>query len=277
VNKRCATTYSQTLDLPRLATRPSWSILSSHRHACNLLADDGTLVALVSEVHGNGPFHLVVPQARFETIAPATTVKWRAGQIELPHLTIDLHTARPWHPQLPHLTNPVTKAPLSPYKTVAIMRSPLYRGSAVVTNRAQQGIHGLRQGIAQGDDELLRQGVTALAGLGPGLTPAGDDFLIGLLVALTLGSSGERKLEEYRATIATAAAQATTQLSATWLRHAAQGHFGEQWHKLVHALNRGLGPQIGQRVTTILKTGATSGADAFCGFLVGLEAVSIEK
>jgi uncharacterized protein YukE len=101
--------------------------------------------------------------------------------------------------------------------------------------------------------------------------------LIGLLVALTLGSSGERKLEEYRATIATAAAQATTQLSATWLRHAAQGHFGEQWHKLVHALNRGLGPQIGQRVTTILKTGATSGADAFCGFLVGLEAVSIEK
>ncbi len=266
-----ATSCSATLNLPQLAVSSSWSILSHHHHACNLLADDGTLVALVSEAPGNGPFHIVAPQARFDGLAPRQSIKWRARQIELAHFAVDLQMVQRWNPQLPPLHPPITSAQLTPYRALATMRSTLYSGSPSVTTRAQQGIQRLCQGVMQADNEMLQQGTIALAGLGPGLTPAGDDFLVGFLMALTKEGNGQEKLSRACRLIANYAAATTTQLSARWLECAGEGHFGEEWHQLVRAINSGIDGQIAQAMTRILNTGATSGADALCGFFVGLD------
>jgi hypothetical protein len=65
-----------------------------------------------------------------------------------------------------------------------------------------------------------------LAGRGSGLTPAGDDLLIGFVAGLRL--LHDRADEAHR--IATSAAQLTTALSATLLRHAALGDLPEPAH-----------------------------------------------
>jgi hypothetical protein len=71
--------------------------------------------------------------------------------------------------------------------------------------------------------------VRALAGLGPGLTPAGDDVLAGYVAGLVL-LHGQRK----RATrIAEEAAVRTNSLSATLLHHAALGEVPEPVHILL--------------------------------------------
>lgn len=71
--------------------------------------------------------------------------------------------------------------------------------------------------------------VRALAGLGPGLTPSGDDELAGCVAGLVL-LHGLRK----RATrIAEEAAARTNSLSATLLRHAALGEVPEPVHILL--------------------------------------------
>ncbi|HET7421665.1 MAG TPA: DUF2877 domain-containing protein [Candidatus Dormibacteraeota bacterium] len=71
--------------------------------------------------------------------------------------------------------------------------------------------------------------VLALAGLGPGLTPAGDDVLAGYAAGLVL-LHGQRKRAEQ---IANQAAARTNSLSATLLRHAAQGEVPEVVHILL--------------------------------------------
>lgn len=266
-----ATAFSTTLPLPQLAAQPSWSILSSHHHACNLLAGDGTIIALVDEMHGNGPFHIVVPHARFDRSALDAFVRWQEGQITLADRTIDLRMARPWNPRPPFLLRLPTQVQLKPYRVQVTLRSSLYSGPTAITTRAQQGIVYMRQGVLKSDTQLLHQGVEALAGLGPGLTPAGDDFLLGFMVALSVNRNNPPGLHQQRALIAQSAAKATTPLSATWLHHAGQGHVGMRWHELVHALNNETEVQIGQTIKSIINTGATSGADALCGFLVGIE------
>ena len=269
-----AVSYSTTLPLPRLAGRTDWSILSHHHHACNLLADDGTLVALVSEAHGNGPFHIVVPGARFDTITTASPVAWSDLQIHIGHCTIDLRTTHLWHPRLAEVTalepTDFLLAHLSPLQSA----SPLYTGLPALVARAQRGMHRLQSGLIQHNEQFIAEGTKQLAGLGPGLTPAGDDFLVGLLAALTAWPARWPATAAIRQQIATCARPHTTRLSGTWLAQAGVGHFGEAWHQLVATLNAGVSTTTVETLTAMAMTGATSGIDALCGFHFGLQFVA---
>ena len=76
-------------------------------------------------------------------------------------------------------------------------------------------------------DPRFEAGVPTLAGVGPGLTPFGDDVLTGYV-------AGQALLGEQDASaIAELAARRTTALSATLLRHAATGELAEPAHALV--------------------------------------------
>jgi hypothetical protein len=68
-----------------------------------------------------------------------------------------------------------------------------------------------------------------LAGRGPGLTPMGDDLLVGYVAGLVLfhGRSDDAR------SLAEAASPRTTALSATLLRHAARGELPEPAHRLL--------------------------------------------
>jgi Protein of unknown function (DUF2877) len=66
----------------------------------------------------------------------------------------------------------------------------------------------------------------ALAGRGPGLTPLGDDILVGYIAAASLGGKDASELAER-------AARRTTALSGTLIRLAAHGHLPEVVHRLL--------------------------------------------
>jgi hypothetical protein len=72
----------------------------------------------------------------------------------------------------------------------------------------------------------LRPDTVSLAGRGPGLTPAGDDVLVGYAAGLTLFHD---RIDEAEA-IARRAGRLTTHLSATLLEHAARGELPEPAH-----------------------------------------------
>ncbi len=103
--------------------------------------------------------------------------------------------------------------------------------------------------------------VSQLAGLGSGLTPAGDDYLVGVMAALWL-----LQRPEVPPQIAAIAVPKTTTLSAAFLQAAGQGYFSEAWHGLVHALDSGDRAATGGAVQRIADFGASSGRDALAGF-----------
>jgi hypothetical protein len=110
-----------------------------------------------------------------------------------------------------------------------------------------------------------------LAGRGAGLTPAGDDFIVGALLAVWAGllpspsGRGVGGEGELCAPIASAVAPRTTTLSGAYLHAAARGECTEQWHNLFNAIVQHKNPRL--ELEALLAIGHTSGADALAGFI----------
>ena len=105
-----------------------------------------------------------------------------------------------------------------------------------------------------------------LAGLGIGLTPSGDDFILGAILATWFFHPPDiaKVLAEE---IADSTAPLTTSLSAAWLRSAGRGEAGILWHEFFDALIAGDAIGIRSQIDKILSVGETSGADALSGYL----------
>jgi hypothetical protein len=122
--------------------------------------------------------------------------------------------------------------------------------------------------LARHDRAAAAKSAHDLIGLGPGVTPSGDDLLVGLEAAL-------HALADPRAGFLAAALtdidERTTVVAATLLRRAAQGEFAERIHRLLAAL---LGPDdraIPGAIERAVAWGATSGTDCLVGVLAGLD------
>jgi len=80
------------------------------------------------------------------------------------------------------------------------------------------------------DEADIATAVTRLVGAGPGLTPSGDDVLVGLLAALLRGGGSSPHSASVASWVSAAVvnnARRTTDISRHYLRLAARGHFGE--------------------------------------------------
>jgi hypothetical protein len=132
--------------------------------------------------------------------------------------------------------------------------------------RSRRGASELASGLRMGSVERSVAGAKKLAGLGGGLTPAGDDFIVGVLLAMWAGLCGEGR-EQLGAAIAEAAAPATTLLSAAYLRSAARGECIIHWHSLFAALLRSEVNATRDAIQSLVSIGHTSGADALAGFV----------
>jgi hypothetical protein len=108
--------------------------------------------------------------------------------------------------------------------------------------------------------------------LGGGLTPAGDDFLLGALYALWVARPSEQATALGEVIVASAIPR-TSRLSAAWLEAAARGEAGQPWHTLVGALASDDSQVIDRAAHGILGVGHTSGADALAGFVLVLSAL----
>ncbi len=123
---------------------------------------------------------------------------------------------------------------------------------------------------ARRDTATAATAATSMVGLGPGLTPSGDDILAGTLAALRL-LGGDGPLTDALATAAlTNARSRTTTLAAALLGCAAHGQVSLQVADVLRGLT---GEQpLAPAVARLLSVGHTSGADLAHGLLVGARA-----
>jgi hypothetical protein len=112
--------------------------------------------------------------------------------------------------------------------------------------------------------------VRGLVGLGAGLTPSGDDFLVGSLAVLdAIGQYGPR--EKLVQAVALIPPGLTSDLSLCLLRTAAAGHVGEMTHRLVSSVTTG---EVDAAIATAATIGHSSGWDLLAGILTTLMTVS---
>jgi hypothetical protein len=127
----------------------------------------------------------------------------------------------------------------------------------------------LRGAVRRADLDAALRTATRLIGLGPGLTPAGDDVMAGTIAGLVL--LGHPSAERFAAGVYALAAGRTTELSRALLRHAACGRVSAEYAAVLHALvgERPLAPAV----AGLLSTGATSGRAMALGLCTAIDLV----
>lgn len=250
-------------------------VLHVFDRACNLIDSRGDVLSIVTPSIGNGPFSIVVPIDRDFSSLVTVDSKTEVGNwgLEIGTIRIDLRHAQVWQPRPrwaeARRANVIPSDPRERGISITKRTESLFNEVTSFQNVAND----LGIAIANNDLETCRRIARQLAGLGIGLTPSGDDFLIGTMYAVWLSRPAAEATLLTQA-MADEAAPLTTSLSAAWLRAASRGEANVSWHALIDALidrdRRGWSAASDR----ILDTGYTSGADALSGFFSAARAMT---
>jgi hypothetical protein len=261
-----------------------------------LETDAGDVVVIMTGEAALGPLSIQVEdrERHLATVAPGMQVRWSRGAITMAGFAVRFDGTLAWeaHPQWEELRDAFMNAPdLLAWLQGAVLRAAPAGSFADFLGEQPDGaatrlldaarprafsfvaslasaVNG--NGPAGLDD--VRRTAAALAGLGSGFTPAGDDYMMGAMHSMwTLLSP---PLAGWVSTaVAETASPRTTTASAAYLRAAASGSAGEGWHELIRALRQGGAATAEAAVDNLAKVGHTSGADALAGFAQTLEAI----
>ncbi|MED4582882.1 DUF2877 domain-containing protein [Brevibacillus choshinensis] len=110
-----------------------------------------------------------------------------------------------------------------------------------------------------------------IVGLGPGLTPSGDDFLTGLFSVYHMPNIPRCLPHSFFAEIVLASAQRTNEISFMMLKKAAIGHVRESIVLLLQSIISGTTEEVVLSLGHVLNIGSSSGTDMALGLLSGLE------
>jgi hypothetical protein len=278
----------------------TWRVLGVFDQACNLATPAGDVVALVLPDVGDGPLNVVldtvdasgteIQPGAFRTLEPGMAANLDGGALRIGDLAIALAHAEAWEPcpdwqsLRVHRTYVAGRLPLvwsharrhAPQGSlVSLVRCrgdsgpPLREEAALPRAQATAAVarnaaETLRTGWELADTGLSQAAAGQLAGLGGGLTPAGDDFLAGVMLWAWLAHPSPA---DFCRSLSACAAPRTTTLAAAFLRAAARGECGVAWHHLLVVLAGGREDRLETAVEGVVARGHTSGADTLAGFL----------
>ena len=128
---------------------------------------------------------------------------------------------------------------------------------------AQPALEALDRWLA---GNALGNDAAQLIGLGPGLTPSGDDYLGGVLVALRWLGRGAQADSLWR-WLEPRLAERTSAISAAHLAAAASGQVHEALHEVLENLSAWQAPDLHPGLAKLDALGHTSGWDALAGIV----------
>ncbi len=245
----------------------SGTVDSVFRQAVNIRTDNGAWFCLLTADLPNAPWsvRVAVPDGfSFQDyVGAARRMACRGGILRVhgAAIAIDLRPSTVWKVALAQLR--------------ADLARPEVRRAWRVARRGLGCSPGVRFPVA-GARRMTRIAHTAreLIGVGPGLTPAGDDFLVGLLGGLwsACGDAPDRRV--FLADVArdiVSVARRTVAVSHAFLVAAAEGLVAQPLVDLAAAISAGSGTDsVRPKLHRITEMGATSGRCAGLGLLAGM-------
>lgn len=261
-------------------------------HACNLAMDDGALVTVLAEntgrvAHG---IRLACELPRYRGLRAGTPVHLDAERLVFSAVPCEviLPAAAVWTPDLRIGLCDRNGAS----REAALFACNLLSGAAaqsaseclatvlrsdhpptLIGTRLCAALRQLAPATRARDSAVALGALAQLIGLGPGLTPAGDDFIIGWLAGLTLAATTSEQQAFLHAVCAEIRGlrSATTSVSSQHLDDACALMFSERLSDLGVAIATGAPALVvAARVAAQLGVGATSGADAAAGLMFAL-------
>jgi hypothetical protein len=249
--------------------------------ACNVACGE-LLMTIGTRAVGDGPTTVLLasnPGDLRDRFAEGERIDARQGRIRSARIELELANARVWRPaeRGPLVSDMLLEARLHDVSVQLDARRAAQPN--VLDREARDVAKALAAACATLDIAAARAHVDRLIGWGEGLTPAGDDFIVGLLAGLDTLVRCDAARAAFRDALAThsaASTQRTTTIAAHALRLAAAGAWSARIDRLLAAIccSSERGRDIEAALHELLALGATSGADTACGIVAALHAWS---
>lgn len=266
------------------------AVHSSYLHTVNLEVE-GELFSLQSAHLTKTPLALTVDDdtwliGGFQRGQP---VQIHDGLLEIGALTLSMRSATAWNPSFRartrtagqsgrFLAGAIKQVLLNTEKDSAFLdvvhpeRARTATGMIDAREVAAAGMRGFWHSMKTGELENAAASAAQLTGLGSGLTPAGDDFNVGILAHLCdlecapeHDSQNRCRAEALREALAKqihTRLDQTSDLSAAFLNRACDGEFSEMLHMLYAASSA---EEAANAAWGIEGVGHSSGVDTLCG------------
>ena len=277
-------------------------IHSIFHHACNVSLDSEVLLTLVSSEKGNlshGIRLRTPPKFTFlHQFRVGQPVACRGGILRVSgsDLSADLRTASLWHIDLKGLRVDLYQrdtaqawavawlelgkhrhqnglsamiAPISPSRQNSVPSL----GIRALAGRAVESVPALMDATRNFQVDNVITAIKPLIGLGPGLTPSGDDFIVGYLAGLWSAGGSDPSRLRFLSSVGTWLSQAaagTNAISRTYIKSAVNGNLSEPIATLAQRIGQAKSVDNVRAATrTALQVGSTSGTDGVLGLLLG--------
>ena len=255
--------------------------------------DDLTLYISFENFRGPLTLNLTGDSVLLDQVKSGNPVKVKKSGILFPNLGLKilLDGAETWS----HNTNPITNIPDQDQLKSVVGQAKKILGNESLFPLLEMVISGdpaplpdhpgliekvihvldeMRDGsLGQSKTTDLLNAITGLIGAGPGLTPLGDDIILGILLAFNYRKESifpEISLEDLNQMILDAAREKTTNLSFSLLTCAVEGSADERTLKILDRLITG--EEIrDQDLTQLLKWGSSSGIAVLAGMISAIK------
>ena len=283
----------------RLHARCRAVVLGVQRRACHLAVDGGPLLILSTPdvplapnaLAVDGASHAVVQDAGFH-VGQVVVLGASAPSDREAAWLVTFGAASTWEPR-PRVHRVVPRDLVDRLRTVRATVVADGAGESLLPLlwTSESDVGGLRPGVVRTagvavrllldaaircDAASLTRAARGLAGLGPGLTPSGDDLLAGFAAAWILvgDALGLDRVARERVTAAlfAGAELRASALGRVWLEHAVRGELLEPMTRFVATLLAAEPPELGAVVRGALAVGSSSGTDWMVGFLLAAAA-----
>jgi hypothetical protein len=277
----------------RVPTRARAQVHSVFLRTCNIETESDELITLLAPGSGNLP-HGIRCALPFAPLSPrlrqgqTATLEGATLRVPAAGLVVDLSCATVWNETvaaaLPGALGAERQGALrelcetlrehAPDQGIAYALfssgSPYSTLERALVARLAQALPILARATETSDAGAIVSAMGALVGLGAGLTPAGDDFIVGYLAALWSRSHRESGIGALLRALVVPIGQLslyTNAISRQMLLDALRGHFAERLTEVVRCVCGG--GDIAGASMRALQVGHSSGADVLCGLLFG--------
>ncbi|MFS0816855.1 DUF2877 domain-containing protein [Lysinibacillus sp. 1P01SD] len=264
------------------------TVHSVFTHALNIQSEaNGEIFTLATKAMDNAPNTLIID---LDTLGNLHIHQHDRVSVQHDQLLIEdkvqiaMQTATRWQCQLPIFptdqtclkTNVVTvKQFINLHGKSGGMKrsnSSISEFEAETSRLLQQRTSLLREELMNQRFDHFQSYAIDLVGLGPGLTPSGDDFLVGLFAIIHLENSPCNIYKRLCESAINMMKPLTNAISYTTLKKAANGQVRESICLLIYSILYGTEADSIQALRKVLAIGSSSGTDIALGLISGLEA-----